>query len=53
MNSKHTVPVKRELAFSSKEIDVVLELQLENEILLNSVSRCRQLNSVAKQRQTG
>jgi len=44
---EHT-PLKRVLALSPKEINVVLELQLENEILLNSISGCRQLNRVAE-----
>ena len=46
-------PVERVLAFGSKQINVILELQLENKIFLNAVGRRRQLNRVAKQRQAG
>ena len=44
-------PVKGELALSTEEVDVVLELQLEDVVLVDLVRRARRVHTVAKEGQ--
>jgi len=46
-------PVKSDITLGTEEIDMVLELQLEHAVFVDSIARARQTDNVAKQRQAG